>query len=167
MSVLLVCLTILIGCRSPIHTYNGKATLKPNLAEPKQHAIIYTSRHCPAELSYTASDGTIVYEDLDKDPIKVKREQDDKEGDLGALSRLNYSKIYTVEHYVRILNIGMVEPESLPSLNRNSHVKPRETPIEKPRNHRSKSDHKREDRSHRGKGKGDSYKKEYDKKYHR
>jgi hypothetical protein len=69
---------------------------------------------------------------LSKDPIKVIREQEDREGDLGALSRINYSKIYTVEKYVRVLNIGMVDKMSLRSLETNSFVRPRTTPIERP-----------------------------------
>ncbi|TVY85290.1 hypothetical protein LSUE1_G001296 [Lachnellula suecica] len=96
---------------SPIHTYNGQATLKPKLPERQQHAIIYTSRDCPPEHSYTTADGTFIKENLSKDPIKVRREQNGPEGDLGVYSRLNYSKIYTVENFVRVLNIGMVEKD--------------------------------------------------------
>jgi len=50
----------------------------------------------------------------------VRREQSGPEGDLGSLSRINYSKIYTVENYVRVLNIGMVTETSLPALTYNS-----------------------------------------------
>jgi hypothetical protein len=111
---------------SPIHTYSGQATLKPNLPNPQEHAIIYTSENPPEECSYEEADGTIVRENLFKDPIKVKREHNGPEGDLGVLSRLNYSKIYTVENYVRVLNIGMVAEESLHSLLANSFIiKPR------------------------------------------
>jgi hypothetical protein len=122
----------------PIHTYNGQATLKPNLPERQQHAIIYTSETCPPEHSYTATDGSIVREDLTKDAIKVKRDQNGPEGDLGVYSRLNYSKIYTVENYVRVLNIGMVERDWIPTLNANSYVRPTETlgPVQKPTNHK-------------------------------
>jgi hypothetical protein len=119
-------------CNSPIHTYNGQATLKPNLPERQQHAIIYTSKECPPENSYTLADGTFVKENLSKDPIRVRREQNGPEGDLGIFSRLNYSKIYTVENYVRVLNIGMVERDWIPTLNANSYIRPSDTPVEKP-----------------------------------
>ncbi|KAG9230908.1 hypothetical protein BJ875DRAFT_487516 [Amylocarpus encephaloides] len=123
---------------SPIHTYNGQATLKPNLPERQQHTIIYTSSQCPNEHSYEAADGTFVRENLTKDPIKVKRDLVDAEGDLGAFSRLNYSKIYTVENYVRVLGIGMVEKNSLPTLNANSFLRPAESlgPVQKPSSHK-------------------------------
>lgn len=117
---------------SPVHTYNGQATLKPNLPERQQHAIIYTSRECPPEHSYRLNDGTLVKENLSKDPIRVRREQTGPEGDLGVYSRLNYSKIYTVEHYIRVLNIGMVESNWIPSLAANSYVTSSATPVEKP-----------------------------------
>jgi hypothetical protein len=120
---------------SPIHTYSGQATLKPNLPKRQQHAIIYISKDPPEEYSYEAVDGTIVRENLTRDPIKVRREQKGKEGDLGPSSRLNYSKIYTVENYVRVLNIGMVETKWLPILTYNSYIDPNLKPSETPTNH--------------------------------
>ncbi len=137
----------------PIQTYSGQATLKPNLPDRHQHAIIYTSRECPEVYWYTADDGTVVKEELSKDPIKVRGEQDGPEGDLGKLSRVNYSKIYTVENYVRVLNIGLVDRDSIPSLKANSMIY-RGTPAEKPLRHPSKSGPSHHGRSKGGKGKG-------------
>jgi hypothetical protein len=116
----------------PIHTYSGQATLKHNLPDANQHAIIYTSDVPPNEKWYYAQDGTVVQENLDKDPIRVKREQSGPEGDLQDSCRLNYSKIYTVEHYVRVLNVGMVHPTSMHSLRLNSLVQ-RRGPPQRPR----------------------------------
>ncbi|KAB8301557.1 hypothetical protein EYC80_003401 [Monilinia laxa] len=99
----------------PIHTYSGRATLKPNLPAPNLHTIIYTSLACPDEYGYEV-DGYWVFEELTKDPIQVISEREDNEGHLDKLSRLNYSKVYTVEHYVRVLNIGMVASSSMSSL---------------------------------------------------
>jgi hypothetical protein len=93
-----------------------------------------------------------VWEELDKDPIKVRSEQKGPEGQLEPESRLNYSKIYTVENYVRVLNIGMVDKDSLPSLWSNSMIY-RDTPAEKPVQHPPRSDSGHQFRS-RGKGKG-------------
>jgi hypothetical protein len=67
----------------PIHTYSGQATLKYNLPEPRQHAIIYTSASPPPEHFYTLDNGTVVSENLTKSPIKVVREQQGPEGGLG------------------------------------------------------------------------------------
>ncbi len=99
----------------PINTYNNQACLKPNLPDVQSHAIIYTQNEVPPENRYRKTDGTIVRENLIKDPVKVRRELKDREGDLGQFSRINYAKIYTVENYVRVLNIGMVCPESMQS----------------------------------------------------
>jgi hypothetical protein len=100
----------------------------------------------------------LVTENLSKDPIRVKREQTDAEGDLGELSRLNYSKIYTVENYVRVLNIGMVHQESMESLINNCYLRPRTEPPGKPRDklskggssHKDKKKSKDSDKKHRG-----------------
>ena len=118
---------------SPIHTYGGQGTLKENLADPEAHAIIYTSGSAPGELSYK-EDGITYWEDLSKDPIKVKSEQDGPEGILHPASRLNYSKLYTIEKHLRVLKIGMVE--NLPSLLKHSRVKPPEPPTERHRSRR-------------------------------
>jgi hypothetical protein len=136
--------------------------LKPNLPEPQQHAIIYTSKHPPAENWYEAEDGTIVKEDLSKDPIRVVREQTDAEGDLGTLSRINYSKIYTVENYVRVLNIGKVHDNSMQSLIDNSLVQ-RKDPPEKPRSHPSRSDSKKDQKPKRGESSKNTKSKDKDK----
>lgn len=123
---------------SPISTYRGQGTLKPNLPDILQHAIVYTSDTSPEELWYEDSDGTRVSENLIKDPIKVIREQSGPEGDLGRTSRINYSKIYTIEHYSRVLNIGMVADWCIPILKRNSLVQ-RESAPEKPKVRPSRS----------------------------
>jgi len=78
--------------------------------------MIYTSNRSPDEYCYTAIDGTVVAENLTNDPIKVRRDEQGPEGDLGTASRINYSNIYTIEHYVKVLNIGMVEDDSLSAL---------------------------------------------------
>jgi len=85
-----------------------------------EHTIIYTGSTIPPEHSRQAIDGTMVYERLVKRPIRVESERADAEGQLDPRARLNYSKIYTVEHYVRILNIGIVHPNSLATLREDS-----------------------------------------------
>ncbi|KAF5874234.1 putative heterokaryon incompatibility protein [Botrytis fragariae] len=100
----------------PIHTYSNQATLKPNLPAPLQHTIIHTTPEAPREHCYEASNGQWVYENLILDAIQVNSERTDALGVLNPLSRLNYSKVYTVEHYVRVLNIGMVASNSIATL---------------------------------------------------
>jgi hypothetical protein len=101
---------------------------------------------------YTADDGTEVSENLIKDPIKVRSEQDDSEGILDPASRLNYSKVYTVENYVRVLNIGMVHENSMASLENNCYLRPRSEAPQGPRYIPSRSGNSRNDERHRDKG---------------
>ncbi|KAA8572081.1 hypothetical protein EYC84_002006 [Monilinia fructicola] len=102
-----------------IHTYSGQATLKPNLPAANLHTIIYTSPTCPDQHRLMVN-GQCVEEQLTKDPIHVIREREDDEGHLNRLSRLNYSKVYTVEHHALVLNIGMVASSSMSSLLKDS-----------------------------------------------
>jgi hypothetical protein len=106
-----------------IHTYAGRATLKPNVPNPKRHAIIYTGTQCPEEHSEVTSNGIVIYEELVWDPIRVNSEQKSPEGTLSPLSRVNFSKIYTVEKDIRVLNIGVVSKECIPTLEANSPLK--------------------------------------------
>jgi hypothetical protein len=117
---------------SPIHTYNGYATLKRNLPNPHEHAIIYTSNKPPNPHWYQDDDGTRHVEKLKKDPIKVLSEQRGPDGDLDPRSRLNYGKVYTVEKDCRVLKVGMVE--NISDLLKNAIVKSSAS------SHRSRSD---------------------------
>jgi hypothetical protein len=105
-----------------------------------EHAIIYTSSEEPRELQMTLDDGRTIYENLSKDAIKVVREQDHDTANLGIFSRLNYSKIYTVEYSALVLNIGMVHQGSMMALLKSSWVKPRKEPPQPPRQHRSSNE---------------------------
>jgi hypothetical protein len=71
---------ILITSYRPIHTYSGEAALKPNLPERDQHAITHTSSTAPDPYFYETEDGTILKENLTRDPIRVRCEQTDAEG---------------------------------------------------------------------------------------
>jgi hypothetical protein len=97
--------------------------------------------------------GNMVWESLSRDPIKVKREQSGPEGDLGVYSRLNYSKVYTVENYVRVLKIGMVDKDSLQSLKHNSYINPGLPPPE-PSSSKDKSSKDKPSKEKVSKGKG-------------
>ncbi len=140
--------------QSPIHTYSGQATLKENLPDPQQHAIIYTSSRPPHELCINDEYGGTVQEELSKDPIRVIRELNDVDGDLGELSRINYAKIYTVEKYVRVLNIGRVHQDSMESLLASCFfARPVDEPPQGPRKSKhDKSSKDREGKEDKGQG---------------
>jgi hypothetical protein len=103
---------------------------------------------------YEAEDGRIVAERLTKDPIRVDSERDDAEGELKPESRLNYSKIYTVENYVRVLNIGMVHRNSMESLLANSFVRAETEPARRPVKHPKRADSSKDNKSRHHKDKG-------------
>lgn len=111
-----------------IHTYSGSATLKPNLPDPDNHAIIHTTPDPPSPLPK---------ELLTKDPIRVISEQKPPDGILLPTSRINYTKVYTVEYDVRVLKIGMVHEDSLHILNADSPIRPAASSTRKARSHHS------------------------------
>jgi hypothetical protein len=107
-----------------IHTYNGWATLKHNLPDPENHAIIYTTPQPPTPFSYRDNQTGVLYsEKLLKDSIKVNSDSTEKECMLDERSRINYTKTYTVEKDVRVLNIGKVDKRSLNALRQASPFK--------------------------------------------
>jgi hypothetical protein len=80
-----------------------KGFVKP---DREAHAIIYMS-------------GTEPYQspeehDIIKRPIKVKPASPDQK--LDRMSRLNFSRVHTVNHYVKAMNVGMVHEDSMPYL---------------------------------------------------
>jgi hypothetical protein len=115
---------LIYGHNRAIRTYDGWATLEPNLPDPHNHAIIFTSDETPMPHSYMTTYGVLYSEELSKEPIRVVREQSDREGELDSKSRINYTKVYTVEKYVRVLNIGIVDKRSLNALREASPIKP-------------------------------------------
>ncbi|APA05264.1 hypothetical protein sscle_01g000340 [Sclerotinia sclerotiorum 1980 UF-70] len=120
----------------PIHTYSNQATLKPNLPLPERHTIIHTTSYVPRQHSCISKNGTVEMENLILDPIRVMSESSDREGELNKFSRLNYSKVYTVEHYVRVLNIGKVARESMNSLSYGYNQSASPVSSQRPRRHR-------------------------------
>ncbi|KAL3440298.1 hypothetical protein BJX65DRAFT_314913 [Aspergillus insuetus] len=71
--------------------------------DPSKHAVIYMSDTVPED---TSDEPRMV-----KQPLAVEREGAD--ATLGQQSRLNFGKIYTVEHDVKVAPVGMLSEESL------------------------------------------------------
>ncbi len=76
-------------------TYGGQGTLKYG-ADPEDHAVVYTSKP-----QYIEGEDRII-----KKPVRI--ELKDPKEKLDPTSRLNYGKIYTVEHNVKVFFIGQV-----------------------------------------------------------
>lgn len=90
----------------PISTYGGRGTLKPGL-RPETHAIIYMDGTEPTPLKNENG--------MTKEPLKVER-TGGSSGGLDHASRVNFDKVYTVEHDVKVMNVGKVCRQSMPKL---------------------------------------------------
>jgi hypothetical protein len=93
----------------PINTYNGQGVTKTGLSEDDRqaHSIVYMTDTRPSCLPAEE-------QDLIKKPIAVEKASPDQQ--LDPMSRLNFKKIYTVEHNVKVMNVGKVTRDSLPVL---------------------------------------------------
>jgi hypothetical protein len=88
-----------------INTYSGQATTKPGVIAQHHAAVI-------------PQYGTVMPhwkgEYLSKHPIEVKLEN--PEVTIDGMSRINFAKPYTVEHNIKVKNIGRVVGESVARL---------------------------------------------------
>jgi len=82
-----------------ISTYGNQATLKPGV-DPNKHAIIYYA-HDPKPAPLRG-------ERLTKTAFEVDAPKDSSSKRLTPESRLNFGKIYTVEHNIKVENLGMI-----------------------------------------------------------
>jgi hypothetical protein len=83
----------------PILTYGFQGVLKYGV-RPEDHAVVYSSRRDGPYIS-DREEGL-----MSKRPIRI--EIKDPSHKLDPHSRLNYAKVYTVEHNVKVLFIGRV-----------------------------------------------------------
>jgi hypothetical protein len=90
----------------PINSYNGKGVAKSGLSSSDRaaHAVIYMEGTRPA-----ISDA----EDkmMDKIAIAVGPAGADRKFDV--MSRINFGKVHTIEHNVKVMNVGNIRRESL------------------------------------------------------
>ncbi|KAL4749171.1 hypothetical protein BDW72DRAFT_140391 [Aspergillus terricola var. indicus] len=85
-----------------ITTYNGRGVAKRGV-DPDKHAIVYMRGTMP---TLGAGEPRMI-----KEPLEVAPENPDER--LDSMSRLNFSKIYTVEHNVKVLPIGRISSRSM------------------------------------------------------
>src|SRR6266487_2048568 len=89
----------------PIHTYRMQGANKPGI-DLRAHAIIHMKDNPPKE--------KYMGRRLDKEPLKVNPDTPGAKLELSSL--LNFSKIYTVEHNVKVKSIGWISEDSKPKL---------------------------------------------------
>lgn len=91
-----------------IYTYGERGVLKSGLSasDRKAHAVIYMTGALPTDLQ----DKHL----MDKEPIAVDPASPDQK--LNKWSRLDFRRVHTVEHNVKVKNIGHVAKRSMPYL---------------------------------------------------
>lgn len=86
----------------PISTYGNRGVAKPNV-DPDTHAIVYPRGTSPIR---EANEPRMI-----KEPLEVAVESYDET--LNPMSRLDFGKIHTVEHNVKVLPIGRITSKSM------------------------------------------------------
>jgi len=90
----------------PLLTYQGQGTLKRGV-KPDDHAAVYAEN--PKNLR--SKEKLLAGEKLRKKPFAIFIE--DSKEKIDPLTRINFSKIYTVEHNVKALKIGRIPDTDL------------------------------------------------------
>jgi hypothetical protein len=83
-------------------TYNGQGTSKRGV-DASSHAIAYMSNSHPVRLASETG--------MTKQPICIDPAGPDQR--LHQMTRINFAKIYTIEHNVKVKNIGTVAGKSM------------------------------------------------------
>jgi hypothetical protein len=89
----------------PISTYGGRGTARNGL-DPSAHAIIYMSDTTPSRLPSETG--------MTKKPLQVDPAGADQK--LDAMSRVSFARVYTVEHNVKVMEVGRISPSSMKNL---------------------------------------------------
>ncbi|KAJ5679270.1 hypothetical protein N7462_007514 [Penicillium macrosclerotiorum] len=90
----------------PVTTYSGQGVGKAGVDRGK-HAVIYMRGARPVTKSNEPK--------MTKEPLEVEPARPDQK--LDPMSRVNFGKIYTVEHNVKVLPVGKVTEASLEKFN--------------------------------------------------
>ena len=90
------------NCYSAVSTHSGRGSPQGNKNE---HGIIFTGKTAPVTQNESG---------MQKTAIRVN--PDDKGAVLDPKSRLNYGKVYNIEHNVKVKNFGSLSPEYLAAL---------------------------------------------------
>ncbi|KAJ5716928.1 hypothetical protein N7488_002574 [Penicillium malachiteum] len=91
---------------SPVTTYSGQGVAKAGVDHSK-HTIIYMRGSQPVTRQNEPK--------MIKEPLEVEPARADQKLDL--MSRLNFGKVYTVEHNVKVLPVGQITKDSLQNFN--------------------------------------------------
>jgi hypothetical protein len=85
-------------------TYQGQGLKKYGII-PEDHAVVYSHKGEPL-----ITPG----EETPKKPIPIILEQEGEK--LDPMTRLNFAKVYTIEHNINVAKVGRVPPENIHQL---------------------------------------------------
>ncbi|KAF9887905.1 hypothetical protein FE257_009427 [Aspergillus nanangensis] len=92
----------LAQCSCAVYTYGNRGVGK-NTADASKHTIIYMEGNRPVQGTQEPP--------LTKEPLEVRPISPDQK--LNHMSRLNFGKLYTVEHNVKVREVGKITERSL------------------------------------------------------
>jgi hypothetical protein len=91
----------------PIVTYRNQGTQEKGV-NPEEHTLVYAAKSSDAK-----PPKLLKGEKLNKDPIRMKPDRGVR---LPEASRINFGKVYTVEHHAKVVSLGKIIREHLPKL---------------------------------------------------
>ncbi|KAF2159660.1 hypothetical protein M409DRAFT_29827 [Zasmidium cellare ATCC 36951] len=95
----------------PIATYGGRGVSKPGVKK-SEHAIIHSGRDAPQPKTHERPQRG---EDSIR-PIPIRVVPDNREEALEPMSRLDFGKVHTIQHNIKVRPFGMVHPDSKTAL---------------------------------------------------
>lgn len=99
----------------PIVSYSRRGVAKPGLNKSK-HSIIYSSRNSPLE----AGNEALGRHKAGIRPNAICGNLDDRADPLHMMSRLDYGKVYTIQHNIKIKSYSVVHHSSPAALRHQS-----------------------------------------------
>ncbi|KAK4506244.1 hypothetical protein PRZ48_004209 [Zasmidium cellare] len=95
----------------PITTYGGQGVAKRGVAKD-EHAIIYTGREPPSLAPQEMPGRT----EMAMRPIAIRVVPDDKAETLDPYSRIDFGKVHTIQHNIKVRPFGKVHASSMIAL---------------------------------------------------
>lgn len=88
---------------SPIHTYSRQGTRKPGV-HAKDHAVIHMAG---TEPFIHPNETAMIKRPLEVEPASFGQT-------LHEMSRINFGKVHTIEHNIKVMPVGKITEESMP-----------------------------------------------------
>lgn len=95
----------------PIATYGGRGVSKRGVKK-SEHAIVYTGREAPRAKVHEGPQR----EEAGLRPIPIRVVPDDPAEALDPMSRLDFGKVHTIQHNIKVRPFGNVHPSSMAAL---------------------------------------------------